>query len=152
VRPALRGRPLRVYGRRVSDFNEAVIDEYRTNDGELSGPLAGQQVLLVTHRGARTGTVRTTPLGYFEDLDGAPVLFASSMGAPKHPQWYFNLRANPDVAVELGGDAFAATARIVEGPEREQLWLRVIEQKPFLQAHQEQTGGRVIPLIRLERS
>ena len=135
----------------VSDFNEQVIDEYRANDGELSGPLQGQQVLLVTHKGARTGTVRTTPLGYFDDA-GTPVLFASAMGAPTHPQWYFNLRANPDVAVEIGTDAFAATARVVEGAEREALWDRVIEEKPFLPAHQEATGGRTIPLIRLERS
>ena len=136
----------------MTDFNEAVIDEYRARDGALSGPLAGQQVLLLTHKGARTGKIRTTPLGYFEDLDGTPVLFASSMGAAKHPQWYFNLVANPDVAVELGADAFAATARVVEGAEREHLWQRVIEEKPFLVAHQAQTGGRTIPLIRLERS
>jgi deazaflavin-dependent oxidoreductase (nitroreductase family) len=136
----------------VSDVNEAVIDEYRENGGRLSGPLAGQQVLLVTHKGARTGAVRTTPLGYFEDLDGTPVLFASMRGAAKHPQWNFNLVANPDVAVELGDEMFAATARVIEGAEREHLWLRVIEAKPFLRAHQESTGGRVIPLIRLERS
>lgn len=132
------------------DFNEAVIDEYRSNGGRLSGPLAGQQVLLVTHKGARTGTVRTTPLGYFDDA-GTPVLFASMMGAPKHPQWYFNLVANPDVAVELDDDMFAATARVVDGPERDALWGRVIQEKSFLVAHQESTGGRVIPLIRLER-
>ena len=133
----------------MSDFNEAVIDEYRETGGNLSGPLAGQQVLLVTHKGARTGTIRTTPLGYFDDF-GTPVVFASMMGAPKHPQWYFNLVANPDVAVELGDTQFAATARVVEGAEREALWARVIEEKHFLAAHQLQTGGRQIPLIRLE--
>jgi deazaflavin-dependent oxidoreductase (nitroreductase family) len=133
----------------VSDLNEAVIDEYRETGGRLSGVLAGQQVLLLTHKGARTGTIRTTPLGYFDDF-GTPVVFASSMGAPKHPQWYFNLVANPDVAVELGDAQFAATARVVEGAERDALWARVIEEKHFLAAHQLQTGGRQIPLIRLE--
>lgn len=136
---------------RVSDFNEQVIDEYRSTGGRLSGPLAGQQVLLLTHKGARTGTVRTTPLGYYDDV-GTPVLFASSMGAPKDPQWVHNLRANPDVAVELGDDAFSATARIVQGAERDALWARVIEEKPFLVAHQASAGDREIPLIRLERS
>ena len=163
-------------------MNEQVIDEYRETGGSLSGPLAGQQVLLVTHKGARTGKIRTTPLGYFDSSDGGdylrcscrssnpdqaedakapevvaffacfgtPVVFASSMGAPKHPQWYFNLVANPDVAVELGDTQFAATARVVEGPERDALWSRVIEEKHFLAAHQLQTGGRQIPLIRLE--
>jgi deazaflavin-dependent oxidoreductase (nitroreductase family) len=134
----------------VSDFNEQGIDEYRANDGVLTGPLAGQQVLLVTHKGARTGTVRTTPLGYYDDF-GTPVVFASGMGAPRHPQWVFNLREFPNVAVELNGDAFSATAREVEGKEREALWARVIEEKPFLVAHEAKTGGRVIPLIRLEQ-
>jgi len=141
---------LRVYRPIVSDFNEQVIDEYRATDGVLSGPLAGQQVLLLTHRGARTGKVRTTPLGYFDDF-GTPVVFASGMGAPKHPQWVFNLREFPNVAVELGGDAFSAVAREVAGKEREALWARVIEEKPFLVSHQEKTGGRMIPLIRLEQ-
>ncbi len=133
----------------MTDFNEQVIDEYRATRGDLSGPLAGQQVLLLTHKGARTGTIRTTPLGYYDDV-GTPVVFASMLGAPKHPQWYFNLLANPDVAVELGSDMFAATARVVEGTERDGLWARVIEEKHFLAAHQLQTGGREIPLIRLE--
>jgi len=133
----------------VSDFNEQVIDEYRSTGGVLTGPLAGQQMLLVTHKGARTGKIRTTPLGYYDDA-GTPVIFASMMGAPKHPQWYFNLLANPDVAVELGDAQFAARARVVVGAEREALWARVIEEKHFLAAHQLQTGGREIPLIRLE--
>jgi deazaflavin-dependent oxidoreductase (nitroreductase family) len=136
----------------VSDFNEQVIDAYRSSRGQITeGPLAGQQLLLLTHRGARTGRVRTTPLGWFEDLDGTPVLFASLMGAPKHPQWFHNVVANPQVAVELGDEAFSAIARVVEGAEREQLWSRVTESKPFLVEHQSRTGGRVIPLIRLER-
>ena len=133
----------------ADDFNAAVIDEYRATGGRLSGALANQQVLLVTHKGARTGKIRTTPLGYYDDF-GTPVVFASMMGAPKHPQWYFNLLANPDVAVELGSDMFSARARIVEGAERAGLWARVIEEKHFLAAHQLQTGGREIPLIRLE--
>ena len=130
-------------------FNEQVIDEYRATGGDVTGPLAGQQMLLVTHKGARTGAIRTTPVGYYDDF-GTPVIFASMMGAPKHPQWYFNLVAHPDVAVELGNDMFAARARVVEGKEREGLWSRVVEEKHFLAAHQLQTGGREIPLIRLE--
>lgn len=136
----------------MTDFNEQVIDEFRANDGRVGGPLAGQHLALVTHKGARTGSVRTTPLGYYEDLDGTPVVFASMMGAPTHPQWYFNLVTNPDVAVEIGDDAFAATARVVDGADRDALWERIVVDKPFLGAHQAATGGRIIPLIRLERS
>jgi deazaflavin-dependent oxidoreductase (nitroreductase family) len=134
----------------VSDFDQQVIDALRTSGGVLTeGPLAGQQLLLVTHRGARTGTVRTTPLGYYDDV-GTPVVFASGMGAPVHPQWVFNLRVHPHVAVEINGEAFAATAREVEGKERESLWTRVIEEKSFLVEHQQRAEPRQIPLIRLE--
>jgi deazaflavin-dependent oxidoreductase (nitroreductase family) len=134
----------------VTDFNQQVIDALRANEGVLTdGPLAGQQLLLITHKGARTGTIRTTPLGYYDDL-GTPVLFASLLGGPRHPQWFHNLVANPNVAVELGGEAFSATARVVEGKERDALWARVIEEKPFLVEHQAKAEPRQIPLIRLE--
>lgn len=136
----------------MSDFNAEVIDEFRAAGGKVGGPLAGQDLLLVTHVGAKTGTVRTNPLGYFEDDDGTPVLFASLMGAPKHPQWFRNLVANPDVTVELGDDHFTARARVVEGDERTALWERILVDKPFLGQHQEKAGERVIPLIRLERT
>jgi deazaflavin-dependent oxidoreductase (nitroreductase family) len=134
----------------VTDFNEQVIDEFRARGGRIpDGPLAGQQLLLITHKGARTGQVRTTPLGYYDDA-GTPVVFASLMGGPQHPQWFHNLVANPDVAVEIGDDAYAATARVVDGKEYEGLWARVIQEKGFLVAHQASAGDRRIPLIRLE--
>ena len=133
----------------ADDFNEQVIDEFRTNGGSVGGPLAGQDLVLVTMTGARTGRIRTVPLGFYDD-GGTAVLFASGMGASKHPQWYFNLLANPNVAVERGADHYAATARVVEGVEREGLWSRVIQAKPFLVAHQAAAHPRDIPLIRLE--
>lgn len=135
----------------MTDFNAEVIEEFRANGGKVGGPLQGQDLLLLTHVGAKTGTVRTNPLGWFDD-DGVPVLFASLMGGPKHPQWFHNLVANPDVTVELGDDHFAARARVVEGNERDALWERTVVWKAFLVDHQAKTGGRVIPLIRLERA
>jgi len=135
----------------MTDFNQQVIDALRDSPAGMltDGPLAGQQLLLITHKGAKTGTIRTTPLGYYDDA-GTPVVFASSMGAATHPQWVFNLRANPEVAVEVNGQTYAATAREVEGAEREALWARVIEDKPFLVEHQKRAEPRQIPLIRLE--
>jgi len=133
----------------VTDWNEQVIEEFRANRGKLGGPLAGQDLVLLTMQGARTGRVRTVPLGCFDD-DGTAVVFASSMGAPAHPQWYFNLLANPDVVVERGGEQYPARARAVDGDEHDELWARVIEAKPFLVAHQAAAHPRRIPLIRLE--
>jgi len=134
----------------VTDFNEQVIDEFRSNGGKVGGPLAGQDLVLVTMTGARTGAVRTVPLGAYGDLDGTSVVFASAMGAPNHPQWHFNLLANPDVVVERGSTQYPATARLVEGAEREELWARVVEVKPFLAAHQAAAHPREVTLFRLE--
>jgi deazaflavin-dependent oxidoreductase (nitroreductase family) len=100
-------------------------------------------------QGAKSGRIRPVPLGYYDDA-GTPVVFASAMGSPKHPQWYFNLLANPHVAVELGDAQFAATARVTEGAEYEGLWERVVAEKHFLGAHQAAAHPRRIPLIRLE--
>jgi deazaflavin-dependent oxidoreductase (nitroreductase family) len=133
----------------AEDYNEQVIDEFRTNRGKVGGPLAGQDLVLVTMTGARTGRIRTVPLGYYDDV-GTAVVFASAMGAPTHPHWYFNLVANPNVAVERRDAQYAATARVVEGVEREALWSRVVEEKAFLAAHQAAAHPREIPLIRLE--
>jgi deazaflavin-dependent oxidoreductase (nitroreductase family) len=135
----------------VAGYNASVIEEFRANGGRVGGPLNGQDVLLVTHRGARTGRERTNPLGFFDD-GGTPVVFGSSMGAPTDPQWAHNLRANPDVVVEVGAGSFRARAREVVGDERTALWARLVEAKPFLADHEAKAAGRLIPLFRLERS
>ena len=134
----------------MTDFNAEVIEEFRANRGRVGGPLAGQDLVLVTMTGARTAAVRTVPLGCFTDEDGTAVVFASAMGAPTHPQWHFNLLANPDVVVERGKAQYPATARLVEGAEREALWERLVSAKPFLAAHQAAAHPREIPLFRLE--
>lgn len=132
----------------VTDFNASVIDEFRANEGKVGGQLAGSPLVLVTHRGARTGVERTTPLGYFDDGDQL-LLFASMMGAPKHPQWYFNLRANPDVTVERGTDRYPARAVVLTGDERAAAWQRVLTSFPFLAEHQQRAGSREIPVVAL---
>jgi F420H(2)-dependent quinone reductase len=110
----------------------------------------GLPVLLLTHRGAKSGTVRQTPLGYFDGEDGALVVIASQGGLPKHPAWYFNLRANPDVDVTLGGRRSALRAREAEGEERERLWRSVVEIAPNYGDYQVHAGDRRIPVMVLE--
>ena len=94
-------------------FNRAVIDEFRQNDGAVTGAFAGSPLLLLTTTGAKSGTARTTPLVHTRDGENI-VVIASKGGAPSHPDWYRNLSANPRVTVELPGDTFPAKARVLE--------------------------------------
>lgn len=134
----------------MSDFNTEVIDEFRANRGVVGGPLDGVPILLLTHRGARTGATRTTPLGYYEDGDQL-VLFASNRGAEHHPAWFHNVVTNTKVTVEFGDSSFEADAIMLQGDEREAVWNRLVTARPFLIEHQTKAGNREIPLVALRR-
>jgi deazaflavin-dependent oxidoreductase (nitroreductase family) len=110
----------------------------------------GQPILLLHTRGARSGEPRTTPLLYTRDGD-AFIVVASKAGAQHHPAWYHNLRAHPnDIAIELGGPRMPARARVVDGPERAQLWKRVNDNYNGYDTYQTRAAGRTIPVIVLE--
>ena len=109
----------------------------------------GRPVVLVTMRGAKTGAVRKVPLMRVED-DGEFVLVASQGGAPDHPQWYWNLRANPEVEIQADTETFRARARELEGKERFDWWLKAVEAFPPYAEYQVRTQ-RLIPLFLLER-
>jgi deazaflavin-dependent oxidoreductase (nitroreductase family) len=134
----------------MSDFNADVIEQFRAKGGAVGGPLEGVPLVLVSHHGARTGAVRTTPLGYYRDGDHL-VLFASNLGAAHHPQWFHNIVANPRVTVELGEESFDADATVLQGEDRAAVWQRLIIARPFLVEHQQNAGSRTIPLVALRR-
>ncbi|MGH2535407.1 MAG: nitroreductase/quinone reductase family protein [Thermomicrobiales bacterium] len=101
---------------------QGIIAEFRANGGQVGGPLAGMPLLLLTTTGARTGLPRTNPVAYMPD-NGRLVLTAAKEGdVTKHPDWFYNLRANPDVTVELGTEIFPARATILEGAERQRIF------------------------------
>lgn len=126
-------------------FNEALIAEFRANGGKLSGRLANSSLLLLTTTGARSGQPRVVPLGYVRDGERYAVI-AANAGAHAHPDWYYNLLADPHVVVEVGSERFAATARVTEGVERERLSAAI----PYFAAQQAKTA-RAIPVVVLER-
>lgn len=130
-------------------FNAALIEEYRAHDGKLSGAMANSRLLLLTTTGARSGQERTTPMGYGVDGERLMVI-ASNNAAPRHPDWYYNLVANPDVTVELGADRYAAHATIYEGAARAAILELVRERVPFFESQQAKTE-REIPIVILER-
>lgn len=134
----------------MNDFNQQVIAEFRANSGKVGGPFDGAPMVLVTHRGARSGIERTTPLMYLPAGDDV-VIFASKAGAPDNPAWFHNLVANPDATAEVGSETYAVRARVAEGSERDDLWTRQKTAFPQFQEYEDATD-RVIPVVVLERT
>lgn len=130
------------------DFNQQVIDEFRAHQGRVGGPFEGGRLLLLTTTGARTGTPHTTPVGYLPDGGERVLVIASAAGSPRHPDWYHNLLANPQVTVESGVFTYEAQAVVLAGEEREQAWARAVEADPGWAEYQSRTE-RVIPVIAL---
>jgi deazaflavin-dependent oxidoreductase (nitroreductase family) len=131
-------------------FNEALIKEFRANEGKVGGRFEGRPVLLLTTTGAKSGRKFTIPLVYLQDGDRR-LIFASKAGSPTNPDWYHNLVANPEVTVELGTERFQAQARVTEGEERDRLYDAMAEQMSFFAEYQRKTERR-IPLVVLERT
>jgi deazaflavin-dependent oxidoreductase (nitroreductase family) len=132
------------------DFNQRVIDDFRAHQGQItSGPFAGRSLLLLTTTGAQTGEPRTTPLAYHRDGDRL-VIVASKGGAPAHPAWYHNLRAHPEVTVELGPDTFRARAVVTDDAERRRLYDQRVEKMPAFADYEKKTT-RKIPVVVLQR-
>lgn len=129
------------------DFNRQIIEEFRANKGRVGGVFAGGRLLLLTTAGARTGAPHTTPLGYLPDGDRLLVI-ASAGGAPKHPQWYRNVLANPQVTVETGVLTYRADAVVLEGDERERMFARAVEFDPGWGDYQA-SSGRQLPVVAL---
>ena len=121
---------------------------YRLSGGRRGATLRGMKVILLTTRGKRSGKERTVPVvPYFEGQD--LYVIASLGGAPQHPAWFHNLRANADVGVQLGADAWRAHAEVVpEGPERDRLWKGITSLMPNFAEYQQKTT-RVIPVVKL---
>ena len=133
----------------MAEFNKNVIDEFRKNGGKVGGPFAGAPMVLLTHKGAKSGSTYTTPLVYSKDGNRI-VIIASKAGAPNHPAWYHNIVAHPEVSLEIGTERFKARATVTEGEERERLFGAQAKQMAQFNEYKKKTT-RQIPVIALER-
>ncbi|MGV0853035.1 nitroreductase family deazaflavin-dependent oxidoreductase [Mycolicibacterium phlei] len=132
------------------DMNRTVIREFRESGGHAGGPFEGKPLVLVHHIGAKSGKERIAPLvPYLED--GRIFVFASKGGADTNPDWYHNLVAHPDITVELGTEAFPATARVLTGAERDEIYAKQVQVEPQFGEYQRKTS-RVIPVVELVRA
>jgi deazaflavin-dependent oxidoreductase (nitroreductase family) len=133
----------------VNDWNRKVIDEFRANGGRVGGPFAGASLVLVHHYGARSGIERVSPMAYFRDGDRMLVI-ASAAGSPKNPDWYHNLKAHPQVTVEVGTETFPVRVEELPSAERDEKWREITAVTPGFATYQEKTD-RVIPVLALLR-
>ncbi len=126
------------------------VELYEGSGGTKGNTLRGMPVIIVTNRGKKTGAIRKTPLMRVE-MDGNYVLVASKGGAPKHPYWYHNLKADPVVRIQDGTKIQQMTVREIKNSnERRLLWEEAVKAYPPYQEYQDNTE-RIIPVFLAER-
>lgn len=134
----------------LDGFNRNVVEEFRANGGKVGGQFEQADLLLLHTTGAKSGKPRLSPLAYLT-VDGKMLIVGSYAGAPKDPAWVHNLRANPKVRIELGTEAYDATARELPDAERDAAYPKIAEAAPVFAEYQANTT-RAIPLFEIIRA
>lgn len=129
----------------VNDRNQKIIEEFRVNGGRVGGWFEGKSLLLLHHKGARSGQERVNPVAYVRDGDRY-VVIASKAGAPTNPDWYYNVVANPLTTVEVGAETLKVQATVAQEPERTRLYNKMAEMMPGFNEYRQKTT-RIIPVI-----
>jgi F420H(2)-dependent quinone reductase len=123
---------------------------FQVTRGRIGRHARGMDYLLLTTTGRRSGKNHTVPLLYLRDGSNLAVI-ASVGGKPRHPDWFHNLAQDPNVAVQVAGERFAAMAREAGTEERARLWLQAVAVWPDYEEYQKRTE-RLIPVVILERT
>ena len=131
----------------MSDFNAKFIEEFRANEGRVGGWFADKTVLILHTTGAKSGLTRLAPLVYRREGDRV-FIFGSKGGNDAHPHWYLNLKAHPDVTVEIGTETMQAKAVEITGEERDAIYARQAAAISNFDEYQKGTD-RVIPVVEL---
>jgi deazaflavin-dependent oxidoreductase (nitroreductase family) len=131
-------------------FGQEHVDRYRATDGAEGHDWQGTQTLLLGTTGRRTGEPRLHPLIYGRH-GGDYLVVASKGGAAKHPDWYLNLVANPDVEIQVKADKLHARARTATPEEKAELWPIMTAEWPAYDEYQKKTD-RDIPIVVLQPS
>ena len=137
------------------DWNQQVIAEFRAAGGHVGGGFEGAPMVLVHHRGRRTGAERVSPMMYMADPhdDGTIYVFASKAGAPTHPDWYHNLVAAGEGSVERGTETYRVTVHEVLGEDRDRIYDEQARRYPNFAEYAQQTASvRTIPVLALRRA
>jgi deazaflavin-dependent oxidoreductase (nitroreductase family) len=128
-----------------TDWARKQAEQFERTAGAEANTLRGRPIIVLTSVGAKSGKIRKTPLMRVEH-DGEYAVVASLGGAPKHPVWYYNLKANPHVELQDGAVKRDYTAREVTGEEKELWWKRATATWPDYDEYQTKTS-REIPIF-----
>jgi deazaflavin-dependent oxidoreductase (nitroreductase family) len=141
----------------MTDYNTTIIEEFRANGGRVGGMWEGTTLVLLHHIGAKSGIERVTPVACSPQGEGRFAIWAANGGAPAHPNWYHNLKAHPQITVEVGNQTFTVLARELGAAARAELWPKLVAQwpkpaagSPDLAAAQARTA-RQFPVFMLTR-
>ena len=139
----------------MSDWNAGTIAEFRAREGKVGGPFEGAPLVLLHHRGRKSGQEHVTPVMYLPNETDPDVIyvFASKGGAPTHPDWYHNLTAAGGGSVERGTETYRVTVREVTGAEHDRIYAEQARRYPGFAEYARQTEGvRTIPVLELSRA
>ncbi len=136
------------------DWNAKIVTEFRANEGRVGGNFEGAPLVLVHHRGRKSGQEYVNPVMYLPD-DTEPdniYVFASRGGAPTNPDWYYNLTSAGEASVERGTETYGVTVHEVTGAQRDRIYAEQARRYPGFAEYERQTAGvRTIPVLELRR-
>lgn len=138
----------------MSDWNTNIITEFRANEGRVGGPFEGATLLLLHHRGRKTGRGLVSPVAYLPDEQDADLVyvFASKAGAPTNPDWYYNSVAAGTAEVERGTETYPVLTEIT-GADRDRIYAEQVTRMPGFGEYEDKTQGiRTIPVLALRRA
>jgi deazaflavin-dependent oxidoreductase (nitroreductase family) len=139
---------------RPGDWNAKVIEEFRANEGRVGGSFEGAPMVLVRHRGRRTGRELVNPMMYLRDDEDPDTVyvFASKGGAPTDPDWYLNLVAAGEAEIEVGTERYPVAVAELRGGDRDRVYAEQARRYPGFAGYEEKTAGiRTIPVLALRR-
>ncbi|MEU6040474.1 nitroreductase family deazaflavin-dependent oxidoreductase [Actinomadura sp. NPDC047616] len=138
----------------MSDIDDQIVEEFRANAGRVGGQLAGMPVLLLHHRGRKSGIKRVTPMVYLpSDDENVVFVMASNWGAPENAGWYYNITTAGKAEIESGTETYPVTVRELKGEERDRIWATVVQRYPVFRDYEKKTAGiRTIPVVELTRA
>jgi deazaflavin-dependent oxidoreductase (nitroreductase family) len=137
------------------DWNAKTIEEFRANEGKIGGPFEGAPIVLVHHRGRKSGREHVNPMMYLPHESEPDIIyvFATAAGAPVNPDWYRNLTAAGQGSVERGTETYGVTARELKGAARDRIYAEQARRYPGFAEYARQTAGiRIIPVLELSRA
>ena len=139
----------------ANDWNEKIIAEFRANEGRVSGRFEGAPIVLLHHRGRKSGREYVNPVMYLldESYEDTIYVFATKGGAPSNPDWYYNLIGAGEGTVERGTETYHATVRELTGDERDRVYRKQARRYSGFANYAQQTAGiRTIPVLELRRA